>query len=87
VVAQWKKELGLDQAYVLREIVNRAINQSDFWNALLTVAATRGNGQIVSNERLGRWLTKNEGRIVNGLALTRAGRIDGYPLWRLVWWG
>jgi hypothetical protein len=83
VIAQWKKELSTDQAFFLRDIINKAVNQPDFWNALLAVAATHGNGQVVSNDRLGRWLKENEGRIVDGLALVRAGMVNGYPLWRL----
>jgi hypothetical protein len=32
-----------------------AINRTEFYNALITVAASR-SGNVVSDERLGRWL-------------------------------
>jgi hypothetical protein len=66
----------------MREILAAAVNCPDFHNALLTVAAAR-SGNVVSNDRLGRWLKANEGKIVNGLSLTRDGIANGYPLWRL----
>jgi hypothetical protein len=51
-------------------------------SALPTAAASR-SGSVVSNDRLGRWLKANEGKIVNGLSLVRDGITNGYPLWRL----
>jgi hypothetical protein len=47
-----------------------------FFNALLTVAANR-TGNVISNERLGRWLKANEGKMTNGLSIVRAGSVDG----------
>jgi hypothetical protein len=38
----------------------------------------------ISNQRLGRWLSKNEGKIANGLKLQRAGLVNGFPLWQVV---
>jgi hypothetical protein len=66
----------------MREVINVALSRSDFYNALLAVAANR-SGNVVSNERLGRWLKANEGKITNCLSIVRAGSLDGYPLWRL----
>jgi hypothetical protein len=50
--------------------------------ALVAVAGSR-TGLLVSNDRLGRWLKKVQGKIVNGLCLLQAGNVRGYPLWRL----
>jgi putative DNA primase/helicase len=82
VVVQWKEALGTSSAHTMREIVAVAVNRPDFHNALLTVAAAR-SGNVVSNDRLGRWLKANEDKIVNRLSLTRDGIANGYPLWRL----
>jgi putative DNA primase/helicase len=82
VVVQWKEALGTASAHTMREIIGVAANRPDFHNALLTVAAAR-SGSVVSNDRLGRWLKANEGKIVNGLSLARDGIANGYPLWRL----
>jgi putative DNA primase/helicase len=82
VLLQWKEALGIGPAHTMREVINVALSRSDFYNALLAVAANR-SGNVVSNERLGRWLKANEGKISNGLSIVRAGSVDGYPLWRL----
>jgi putative DNA primase/helicase len=68
---------------MMREIIAAAVVRPDFHNALLAVAGARG-GNIISNDRLGRWLKANEGKIVNGLSLVRDGMVHGYPLWRLM---
>ena len=55
----------------------------DFYHALIAVAgASQGGG--ISNDRLGRWLSKNNGKIVGKLKLTRTGMKDGASLWRVV---
>jgi hypothetical protein len=61
----------------MREIISAAINRPDFHNALLAVAASQ-NGNVVSNDRLGRWLKRNEGKIVSGLSIICAGTKDGF---------
>ena len=82
ILLQWKEVLGTNSAHTMREVINVAISHSDFYNALLAVGASR-SGNVLSNERLGRWLKANEGKIVSGLSIVRAGSRDGYPLWRL----
>jgi hypothetical protein len=81
VVVQWKEALGIGSVHTVRKIIDAAVNRPDFHNALLTAAAAR-SGNVVSNDRLGRWLKANEGKIVNGLSLVRDGIANGYPLWR-----
>jgi putative DNA primase/helicase len=82
VLVQWREALGTGSAHTMREIIAAAVNRPDFHNALLTVAAAR-TGNVVSNERLGRWFKASEGKIVNALHIIREGMRDGYPMWRL----
>ena len=70
------------QAFTVQEIISAALIDNDLHTALMAVAANR-SGPMVSNERLGRWLRKNAGKIVDKLKLVRAGSRDGYPLWTL----
>jgi len=83
ILLQWKEALGTNSAHTMREVINVAISRGDFYNALLAVGASR-SGNVLSNERLGRWLKANEAKIVSGFSIVRAGSRDGYPLWRLI---
>jgi hypothetical protein len=82
VVAQWKDKIGIGEKKTVQEVINHAINANDFHVALLNVASSRSSN-VVSNDRLGRWLKKVEGRVVNGLALKCVDRSRGYPVWSL----
>ena len=83
VLIQWKEAIGLNVARTVREIINVAITYPDFLAALLTVASNK-SATVVANDRLGRWLAQNEGKIAAGLTLVRAGNKHGYPLWQLI---
>jgi hypothetical protein len=83
VVAQWKEYIGVSVEKTVQEVINRAVNANDFHVALLNVAASR-NSNVVSNDRLGRWLRKVEGKVVKGLVLKCVDRVRGYPIWSLV---
>jgi hypothetical protein len=80
VIAQWRQHIGVGVERTVQQIINCATN--DFHVALLNVAQGR-SGSTVSNERLGRWLKKNEGQVVGGLTLKCTGRVDGYPTWSI----
>src|SRR5262249_39007767 len=82
VLLQWKAPLGV-APYTVQSVISYAVNVVDFQTALVSVAGNR-SGILVSNHRLGRWLSKVEGRVLNGLALTRAGTREGYPLWQVL---
>ncbi len=82
VLLQWEGELGMSSAHTVQQVVGRAVNVPSFYTALLNVAANKTGG-TVSNDRLGRWLKRVEGKIVNGLRLMQDGNARGYPLWRL----
>jgi putative DNA primase/helicase len=82
VLLQWKEQLGVANAFTVREIIEVAVNSADFHGALLAVSGEK-NGHTVSNERLGRWPKKVEGKILDGLMLKQEGIVHGYPKWRL----
>jgi hypothetical protein len=83
VIEQWKEHLALNQGYTVQQLISRALIDSDFHNALLAVAVTH-SGSAVNNMRLGRWLKRVRGKVVNGLKLLQSGTSGGYPLWKLV---
>jgi hypothetical protein len=83
VLARWKEVLGVGSAYTLQQVINAGINNTEFHAALVAVAAPNRGGFIVSSERLGRWLRKVEGKIVNDLTLARGVVRDGYQLWKV----
>jgi hypothetical protein len=83
VLTQWDLHLGTQLGFTVQEVINQAINDQDFHTALRNVAEGRRTTGIVSNDRLGRWLKMNEGKIVNGLKLEEVGRSGGYRIWRL----
>jgi hypothetical protein len=82
VTAQWEEHIRSEEVTV-QQVINRALNAHDLLVALMNVAAAK-SGNTISNERLGRWLQKNKGRIVNGRSLQCTGNTGGYPMWRLV---
>jgi hypothetical protein len=82
VMAQWREHIGLQTEVTVPQIVNRSLNAHDLHIALTNVAGAR-TGPTVSNDRLGRWLKKNEGRIIGGLVIKRTRILDGYPMWSL----
>jgi len=63
VLAQWREAIGLNVVRTVREIINAAITHPDFMAALLTVASSKSS-TVISNDRLGRWLKQNEGKLL-----------------------
>jgi Bifunctional DNA primase/polymerase, N-terminal len=82
VLVQWEENLGTANSFTIQEVIARAINDRDFFGALAAVAISKQSGSI-SNDRLGRWLNKNDGKIVNKLKLSKMGIKAGYPLWQV----
>ena len=70
------------QSHTIQQAINYAITANDFHVALLNVAQGK-TGNMVSNDRLGRWLRSVEGRVIEGLAFKRVGISFGYPMWSL----
>jgi hypothetical protein len=83
VVEQWKQYLALNQAYTVQQVISRALVNADFQNALMAVASSPSGGSV-NSVKLGRWLNRAKGKIVNGLKLLQSGSRSGYPLWMLV---
>jgi hypothetical protein len=99
VLIQWEIALGIVDPFTVQQVIDKATKlatgqvgvgttpaiaaDKDFYHALTAVAAApQGSG--VSNERLGRWLHKNNGKIVGRLKLARVGNSKGYPLWQVI---
>ena len=82
VLQQWAATLGTKNAFTVRQIIARAMIDPDFYGALMAVASSP-QGPGISNDRLGRWLSKNNGKISGKFKLIRAGTNQGYPLWRV----
>ena len=82
VLEQWKVVLGISTHKTVQEVINAGLVDQNLHSALLSVAGN-DSGLLVSNRRLGWWLKRVEGKIVNKLRLVRAGSSRGYPLWKL----
>jgi len=84
---QWKEKLGTKASYTPQQIINRAVKEADFFGALMVVAAAR-NGNGISNDRLGRYLAKNNGKIIEHpgklkLKLDKQSMSSMGQLWKL----
>jgi putative DNA primase/helicase len=82
VLVQWKEKLGTSSRYTVQDVIGRAFVSRDLSAALAAVAESSTGA--ISNDRLGRWLAKNNNKIVNRLKLMKAGVLHGYPLWQVV---
>ena len=71
MVEQWKQHLALNQAYTVQQVIGRALVNSDFQNALMAVASSPSGGSV-NSVKLGRWLNRAKGKIVNGLKLLQS---------------
>ena len=88
VTAQWREHIGLQREVTVQQVINYSVNAHDFFVALMNVAAAK-SGNVISNDRLGRWLKKNEARIVSSVSLRCTGVSHGHSTWKLVrlpWW-
>ena len=85
VLRHWESSYlytGVRKAHTVQEIIAAGLIDAGFHAALVAVAGN-ASGILVSNERLGRWLRKVEGKVVGGLRLACSGNHKGYPLWTL----
>jgi hypothetical protein len=83
VIMQWRDHLQIGSQCTVQEVIDRALNVRDFYTALSSVAISR-SGQSISNERLGRWLRRMQGKVVGNLMLQSTGKLHGYSLWSLI---
>jgi hypothetical protein len=83
VLMQWKEKLGVGAKHTVQQVIARAVPDPDFYGALMMVAASKQGGGI-SNDRLGRYLGRNNGKIVGRLKLMKVGNVHGYLLWSVI---
>jgi putative DNA primase/helicase len=82
VLVEWKEVFGVNARRTIQQVISTALVNSDLHSALVAVAGNQ-SGLLISNERLGRWLRKVEGKVVNDLRLIRDGNEHGHWLWKL----
>jgi putative DNA primase/helicase len=89
VVGQWWLAAGSEKLLV-KKLVETAAKRPDL-NVALTAVAGDGYGAI-NNDRLGKWLNRNKGRVVGigdgldrrGAKITDCGILHGNSLWQVV---
>jgi hypothetical protein len=79
IMAQWNEYLG-DARMTINEVISAAIVAPEFREALLAVAGERG---AINGMRLGKWLGRNKGRILDGCSFESASQRKGVATWRL----
>ncbi|MGE3743604.1 MAG: PriCT-2 domain-containing protein [Geminicoccaceae bacterium] len=92
VIEQWQAVLGQRRVSV-KEVIDAAVEQRhasfagrpefihpDFREALLVVA---GDGGAINGRRLGKWLSANQNRIIDGMKIMADGVLTGIMRWRL----
>jgi hypothetical protein len=93
VMAQWGQVFGQRKATTgdliseAEEMVeaspgsnNKKYENPEFREALLAIA---GEGARINGRRLGRWLSKHEGRVVGGHKFSSPGTRGGQSIWVL----
>ena len=93
VVLAWRDHFGLGAVVTVRELIEAAApgqfvlqqpsTSQRLYDALLAVAEDHRHRGSISNDRLGRWLNKVNGKFEKGARIIRAGNRHGYPLWQL----
>ena len=94
VVLAWRDHFGLGTIVTVRELIEASApgqfilqqpsTSQRLYDALLAVAEDYRHRGAVSNDRLGRWLNKVNGKFEKGLRIVRAGTRHGYPHWQLL---
>ncbi|ABE43850.1 hypothetical protein Bpro_1919 [Polaromonas sp. JS666] len=83
VLAGWHAHFG-SKPMLVREVVTRTSagglgsGLEDFYESLLDIAGER---ERVNTRKLGKWITRNAGRIVDGLRLVRAPKTRNAENW------
>ena len=65
---------------MVRNLIDKAESDDEFKEVLNDIAEERGD---INRRKLGRWIKRNEGRIVNGLRLNRASGGGSASAWRV----
>jgi hypothetical protein len=88
VMAQWEEHIGVHNTATTAKMIQVATERGhydesrrpEFRDALLSIA---GAGQTVNSRRLGRWMLRQQNRILGGRRFVRDGVADGVVRWRL----
>lgn len=84
VLDGWQVRLGSGPV-LAREVTQAAISKlavdDDLHDSLIEVSGGQGS---VNQRKLGRWLSRNEGRVVNGKRLLRAPKSRNVESWQVV---
>lgn len=93
VVLAWRDHFGLTRLVMVRDLIESATpgryalqqlpTNQRLYDALLAVAEDQRHHGSISNDRLGRWLSKVNGKYEQGLRIVRNGSAHGYPRWQL----
>jgi hypothetical protein len=85
VLAGWHAEFGTSAMLVRAVAAQTAIGEpgsglEELHEAFLDIAAERGS---INTRKLGKWMTRNAGRIVDGLKLVKAQKTRNAENWRV----
>jgi putative DNA primase/helicase len=89
VIVEWKRALGVGREFRLQTVINTAMGDNEFYQALMTVA---GSGKVINNVWAGRWLHRVAGKVVDiddgysvrRYKLVKTKTAGNYPHWALV---
>jgi putative DNA primase/helicase len=94
VVLAWRDRFGLGTEVTVRQLIEAAapgqfvLQQPSasqrLSDALLGVAEDGRHRGSISTDRLGRWLSRVNGKFEKGLRIIRTRTLLGYPLWQLL---
>ncbi|GLI36175.1 hypothetical protein [Desulforhabdus amnigena] len=77
----WHTNFGKDGKTVAQVIrTAEADKDSELWAALDEIAGERG---VINSRRLGRWIEKHQGRIVEGLRFSKEGTRQKIGVWKV----
>ena len=83
VVLAWRDVIGLGSEVHAQQVIDRSNLLQELRTALLAVAEEQTSRGFISAKRLGRWLTKVDGKICQKLRIVRVGKSMGHTLWKL----
>jgi hypothetical protein len=82
ILHSWTEVFG-ESAKLAREVIASATNHPELEKTLLMVAAHKDNPEKIDPRRLGHWLAKTEGRIIDGRRLIRDHERQRATAWRV----
>jgi putative DNA primase/helicase len=83
VFEAWAIELGCQGEYRTKELIEKADTCAAWRDALLSIAKSRMDANLVDRNRLGAWLRENKSTIAAGYKLSVDQRDQQRPRWSL----